>query len=394
MESVQLIPIEAIDSENRMRKQYENIVELADSIQEHGLIHPVVVVETTPEGTEERSFKLIVGGRRLRAYIHLVEQGSLDHVYIEARVWPRELTALEFRQIELSENIDREDMTWQEEVSIKAEIHKLELEISGGTATLAETAAKLNITAGTLSRDLALAKAQEKSPALADVKKKGDAHKALMAAGEAKIKAELARRAENKIAVSGIDEYRKKIRNSFIVGDSFELIRKIPDNSVDLIDLDPPYGINLGDSMTRTNDGSLDEFHEWDIEDLVQKHLLILDECARVLKPTGWLILWHSMWYSKEMYEAADTFFTTSRLPLVWVRPGKQGRTNHPATTFVCDYETAFYCRMPEAKLNQQGPSSIFPYSGSKNKIHPTEKPIDLLEDMYQKFVDPLAIRR
>ena len=372
---------------DRMRKKYENIIELATSIKEKGLIHPIVL------WTDGVEYMLVVGGRRLRAYEYLVSEGFEEYQYIEAKIWPRELSYLESRQLELAENLDREDMEWTEEVAIKKEIQELQIELSGGNVTLDETAAKLGISKATLSRDIALAKAIEKSPALAKVKKKTDAQKALMAAGEAMIKAELARRAESKVAESGIDEYRKKIRESFIVGDAFDMIKKLPDESIDLIDLDPPYGIGLGDSLSRNEDGSLGEFHEWDEKILEEKTEKILNECNRVLKSTGWIIFWHSMWYTQEMYDLISSLgFITSRLPIMWIRPGKQGRTNHPTTNFVCDYEVAFYGRKKDAKLNVQGPSSIFTYAPATNKIHPTEKPLDLLRDMYCKFVGPDSV--
>ena len=64
-------------------------------------------------------------------------------------------------------------------------------------------------------------------------------------------------------------------------GDCLQEMKKIPDGSVDLILTDPPYG-------------TMHNLHEWDV---VIPHKEMLDECHRVLRPNGTLIL-----FSQEPY--------------------------------------------------------------------------------------------
>jgi DNA modification methylase len=63
--------------------------------------------------------------------------------------------------------------------------------------------------------------------------------------------------------------------NKIICGDCLKLIKKIPENSVDVILTDPPYGLNKEGIQ---NDIDLSIFYE------------VLPECYRVLKENSWFI--------------------------------------------------------------------------------------------------------
>lgn len=82
--------------------------------------------------------------------------------------------------------------------------------------------------------------------------------------------------------------YPEDFINRIIVGDATQLIKKIPDKSVDLILTDPPYGIKKEGIKNST---SLDTFYK------------IMPECYRALKDDGFFI----------------TFFSTKRLPELFI---------------------------------------------------------------------------
>lgn len=80
-------------------------------------------------------------------------------------------------------------------------------------------------------------------------------------------------------------------------GDCIELLKKIPDNSVDLIFADPPYNLQLSGDLYRPNLSKVDAVDdEWDKFGSLEEYDLFtqlwLGECHRVLKPTGsiWVI--------------------------------------------------------------------------------------------------------
>ncbi len=81
------------------------------------------------------------------------------------------------------------------------------------------------------------------------------------------------------------------------VGDSQELIKKIPDKSIDLIFADPPYNLQLNGELYRPNQTKVDAVDdEWDkfssMEEYDKFTFNWLSECYRILKDSGsiWVI--------------------------------------------------------------------------------------------------------
>lgn len=109
-----LIDITKIKTENRIRKDFGNIQELADDIRQNGLINPPVVIAET-DGT----FTLLAGERRLRA------MKSLGYRQVEVRTWGS-LTDEQKLNIEISENEVRKDFSKAERVEYARRLEKIE----------------------------------------------------------------------------------------------------------------------------------------------------------------------------------------------------------------------------------------------------------------------------
>lgn len=109
-----LIDITKIKTENRIRKDFGNIQELADDIKQNGLINPPVVIAET-DGT----FTLLAGERRLRA------MKSLGYRQVEVRTWGS-LTDEQKLNIEISENEVRKDFSKTERVEYARRLEKIE----------------------------------------------------------------------------------------------------------------------------------------------------------------------------------------------------------------------------------------------------------------------------
>lgn len=90
-----IIKINSIKIGQRVRDQYGDMESLANSIKEHGLLHPIVV---------DSDYNLIAGGRRLLA----CERIGMKE--IEAKVL-EDISERELRVLELEENIRRKDLT-------------------------------------------------------------------------------------------------------------------------------------------------------------------------------------------------------------------------------------------------------------------------------------------
>lgn len=104
------IDIDKIVVKDRIRKDFGNIDELAQDIQENGIINPPVV---TPE------YVLIAGERRLRAC------QSLGFREIEVRVMRVHDYEHQLR-LEISENEQRKELTHSERVAYTREIERIE----------------------------------------------------------------------------------------------------------------------------------------------------------------------------------------------------------------------------------------------------------------------------
>lgn len=89
----------------------------------------------------------------------------------------------------------------------------------------------------------------------------------------------------------------KEFLNKIIKGDCVEVLKKLPNNSVDLIFADPPYNLQLNGELWRPNQTKVDAVNdEWDkftnFEEYDNFCKEWIKECKRVLKPNGtiWII--------------------------------------------------------------------------------------------------------
>lgn len=103
-EDVQSLPVDEIRSNRfqpRVEFDEEQLQELAESIREHGVLHPVVVRPV------EEGYELVVGERRLRA-CKLLGWESVPAIV-------REMSDSEAAEIALIENVQREGLSFFEE---------------------------------------------------------------------------------------------------------------------------------------------------------------------------------------------------------------------------------------------------------------------------------------
>ena len=114
---IHMVEIGSIDDKDRGRKDMGDIQGLAESIEKYkdklpktgGLIHPIVV---NSDGT------LVAGGRRLEAH-RALGRSEVAVIYAE------DLDDHTLKELELEENVQRYQMTWQEEVMMVYDIHRI-----------------------------------------------------------------------------------------------------------------------------------------------------------------------------------------------------------------------------------------------------------------------------
>ena len=109
-----LINIEQIKIENRIRKDFGNIQELADDIKQNGLINPPVVISES-----DGAYTLLTGERRIRA------MKLLGYKQVEVRTW-KSLNDEQKLNIEISENEARKDFSKSERMEYALRLAKIE----------------------------------------------------------------------------------------------------------------------------------------------------------------------------------------------------------------------------------------------------------------------------
>jgi ParB/RepB/Spo0J family partition protein len=385
---VDSIPFDQITLGHRYRQDLGNIDDLIDSIQQNGLIHPIAVKESN----SGEGYHLMAGGRRYHACKRL---GYKD---IPCNIYPADLSQLERNLIELCENIDRKDMSYAEEVALKQQIHKAMQQLKGvATAgrgstghSMRDTARMLNQSVGNVTDDIKLADAIEKLPELAHVKNKSDAMKLLRSLEREIEVEEKVKAVESKKSRTKEDDIKKAVADSYILCDFRDGFGMIQDKSVDLVELDPPYAINL-DKAKKHDTIDTKEYTEWTSEMYIDNMKYAIKEAWRVLRDDGWLIFWFGIdpWYRETADMIQDAGFKMNEIPGLWVKPS--GQCQHPDIYLANSYETFFYARKGNPTIKKMGKPNYFRYKPvySGDKISKAEKPVELYDDILSIFMDP-----
>jgi len=394
---VEIVNIDSITSTDRHREDMGDLHELARSIKEKGLIQPLAVQD--PEGAGIEGYTLLAGGRRLEA---CKIAGLRD---IPVRVYDETLSELERKSIELEENIRRKDLEFQEEVNLQREIHNLQVAIHGPKIgptrtdledailpeghSMRDTAKLMGRDITTVSRDIKLANAMEEFPDLDwdKCKNKAEAQKLLARTEEMMIRKVLAER-----ATSVLSKKKSKLADRYVVGDFFELVKNVPDGSMDLAEVDPPFAVGLPDikkSFSENIDSKYNEIAGPDYPDFLER---VVTECWRVMNDHSWLIFWFGPepWFEVVFNAIIKQGFQCRRMPGIWLKTNVSGQTFQPDMYLGNKYEMFFYAYKGDAtiNINKRGRSNVFefPVIPPQKKIHPTEKSVPLMEEILNVF--------
>ncbi len=376
------LPLSDIDEGTRFREDYGDLVDLIHSIKTQGIINPISVYRT-----QEGRYVLIAGGRRLHAC------REIDYSPIPVRIFTKALSELELRVLELAENIQRKDMEWHEEAKLKREIHNLQQKLHGtpvpgptsvGGWKMEDTATMLGVSKSNISQAIALANNMDTLSDIVDFKSMKNAKEAtnqINHISEALLRSELAKRAEKNKAEGS---FLQSLYDSFKVGDAFEGMKELPDSSFDFCLLDPPYGIELdkvkiGDTSTYT-------------EVAQQDYLIFMKRCFaetfRLLKDNTFCICWFGIdpWFEFLYQLATEAGFTGSRIPGLWAKPS--GQSMNPTQSLANAYEAFFIFKKGSPVLAKPGRINIFhfPHTTVKEKYHPTQKPLELAQEIFSTF--------
>lgn len=412
--------------ENRTRKEYNNVQELAEDIYIHGLIHPICISEDNI---------LIAGGRRSKALEYILRNPNafpdltihpdIEHFILSEGELVFGVTYTtkivdslkKLNILELTENIQRENFTWQEEVLGIKQVHDhyvREKSLISENWTHKATGKLFKVSRGHVSSILLLAEhlQDESSPiwkcsgvveALQYVVKlrSDEATKAL--AERAKQRASAIPTSTNitpivsklvstfnpndylipKVNITGPsdepnDETTKEsapiidtnqieaslqTASKFVIhADCFDFFQTQPAESVDHIITDPPYGIDMA-QLKQTNQGQKDidrieETHG--VEDNETNFQSWLEMCYKILKPNGYCIWFCDIMQWQTLYsKATELGFKVQRWPFTWVKTTRC-MNQRAEFNFTKSVEFAMIMRKGSGRLVKTQPDNYF----------------------------------
>lgn len=172
-------------------------------------------------------------------------------------------------------------------------------------------------------------------------------------------------------------------------GDSHELIKSIPDNSVDFILTDPPYNLaqhSTGNIPLAGRSAMNNDLAPWDLIEFKPEEWI--DEFIRILKPNGNLFIFTSYNQIGKWYELLDHKFDATNF-MVWHKTNpapkvfKAGFLNSCELIYTCWNKGHVWNFINQAEMHNFLESSICMYPERlKSPKHPTQKPVSILKKL------------
>lgn len=180
-------------------------------------------------------------------------------------------------------------------------------------------------------------------------------------------------------------------RKCVLRADSRDIIKRIPDNSIDFILTDPPY--NLGQHSTGNiplsgRSAMNNDVADWDKIDFNPEEWA--EEFIRILKPTGNLFIFTSYNQLGRWYNCLDHRFDTSNF-MIWHKNNpppkifKAGFLNSCEMIFTCWNKKHTWNFISQAEMHNFIQSPIcMPPERLKDPKHPAQKPVSILKKMIE----------
>lgn len=177
----------------------------------------------------------------------------------------------------------------------------------------------------------------------------------------------------------------ENMKFNLIQGDCLELMKEIPDGSVDMVLADPPYGMDYQSNHRKTrfskieNDTNLDWLGEF------------AEECYRVMKTDSAAYIFCS-WHKVDMFKQEFEKKFKLKNILVWVKNNHgcgdlKGAyaPKHEFILFLHKGRSIFRNgRTPDVVFSDKVPSTLM--------LHPTEKPVKLIEKFISDSSDESCV--
>ena len=361
----------------RQRKEFREAAlrELAESLQKpHGQLNPIIL--------RNDEVTLVCGERRLRAMSFvtqpLVHDGTLlpkDHL---AYTTLNELTTEQLHEAELEENVQREDLTWQERVAAIADLHAFR-KLQDPNRTAKETAVEIygETVSGRkrneVQKAIDLAQFLD-DPLVAFAPDEKAARKA--------IRQELEHRRRTAAAASFANETKF---HQLFHSSSYSLDLEKYKNFFDVILTDPPYGIDIHEKQTYDGD-----VHSYDDSDETFTEVLerLPDLSFKAARDDAHIYVFADIRRFTELFVAFELAgWTVWPRPLIWDK-GTVGSYGNIEYGFRACYDAILFARKGDRKVIG-GHRDVININQRTDHIHPAGKPIELYSELLKRSVYP-----
>lgn len=162
--------------------------------------------------------------------------------------------------------------------------------------------------------------------------------------------------------------------NNIICGDARNVLKNVPDNALDLVVTDPPYGVNYKDRTGRTvqNDDNLSNV------------LPVFDELYKKMKPGAFCISFYGWGDIDRFMSAWKAAGFTVAGHIVWAKDYASSRRY-----LAHRHEQAYVLVKGKARFPAKPLADVQPWVYSGNKAHPTEKAVNILTPLVRHFSKP-----
>jgi len=403
-----------------------DISSLADSISLVGQLSPILI----------NSDNVLIDG------LHRIEAiKKLGRDTIEVRVVDG-ITEDDHVLIELFANMDRKEFLWHEEIELKYKLHNMWLATAakeGKPWGYRETSKRLKCSLGGLSTDLAFAEALKIFPILKAQSTKGRAREAYKAIGDQakalqrmgnftdtekeRLKAlqsgnivapirntvneevfDKTAIAREKVAALEEDDYneddyndyeneseqpiKSKIQVTYVAENYKTFLNKIPDNSIGMVELDPPYAIGFNENYGKTSKIE-SKATDWDEKELYDFYFNYLPLVYQKMMDASWCLVWTGKEHFGQINNIATKIGFGVQSPGAWIKVG--GSTNKPKVNMVSNWEMFLLLRKGNAQFNTPSLPSAISIStvSASQRIHQWEKPIELYDHFLKALSKP-----
>lgn len=353
-----------IDRDHRQRRTLTKIDELAGSMRQYGLIHPIVVT---------RDNRLVAGERRTEAarilgWTHITCQYTDE---IDPRV---------LRCLELEENIKRTDLTWQEVCLATAEWHDLSCAIakeSGLEWSQKDTAEKFSLGEATVSEHVKIATHVH-----------GGRTDLLEAPQQSAALTKLSREESRQAIASYLKLLNlPKERSPVVCANFTEWVETYDGPLFNFVHCDFPYGIGAdkrhqGDSVFVHGGYDDSEDTYWS---LVRS---LCDNIPRICTESCHFMFWFSMrFYQPTLdYFTDNTDVSLDPFPLIWMKTDNIGLLPDPQRGPRRIYETCLFGSRGDRKIVSSVSNA---YGAPTDRSgHMSTKPEPVLRHFFRMFVD------